>query len=73
MVHPFTPFSETTMKIKRIPTTPIVDVFQGEGWENWTRLLWKNNTLTPLQGEVLTKPQLASIKTYLLESTPKRA
>lgn len=61
------------MKIKRIPTTPIVDVFQGEGWENWTRLLWKNNVLTPLHGEVLTKTQLANIKTFLQETTPKRA
>jgi hypothetical protein len=49
------------LKIKRIPTTPIVDVFQGEGWENWTRLLFKNNTLIPLQGEVLSKEQLKTV------------
>lgn len=61
-----------TLKIKRIPTTPIVDVFQGEGWENWTRLLWKGNTLIPLHGEVLTKTQLADIKASLQTPPPKR-
>jgi hypothetical protein len=51
----------TQLKIKRIPTTPIVDVFQGEGWENWTRLLYKNSILIPLQGEVLSKEQLSEV------------
>lgn len=62
----------TTLKIKRIPTTPIVDVFQDEGWESWTRLLWKGSVLIPLQGEVLTKGQLEEVKKELIASQPKR-
>jgi hypothetical protein len=53
------------MKIYPIPTTPIVDVFQGEGWEHWTRLLYKNGNLIPLIGEILTKEQLAEIQAKL--------
>lgn len=62
----------STLKIKRIPTTPIVDVFQGEGWDSWTRLLWKGSVLIPLQGEVLSKSQLEEVKTTLIASQPKR-
>lgn len=53
------------LKIKPIPTTPIVDVFQGEGWEEWTRLLVKGNTLIPLKGEILSKEQLTEVQNYL--------
>jgi hypothetical protein len=59
-----------TIKVKRVPTTPLVDVFQGEGWENWTRLLYKGNTLIPLQGEVLTKEQLTTVLKEV-QTTPK--
>jgi hypothetical protein len=58
------------LKIKRIPTTPLVDVFQGEGWESWTRLLFKGNILIPLQGEVLTKEQLQTVLKEV-QNTPK--
>ena len=53
------------MRVKKIPTTPIVDVFQGDGWETWTRLLWKNKKLIPLQGATLSNDQLAQLKDLL--------
>lgn len=53
------------LKIKRIPTTPLVDVFQNDGWETWTRLLWKNKKLIPLQGATLSDDQLSFIKDSL--------
>jgi hypothetical protein len=54
-----------TLKIKRIPTTPIIDVFQNDGWETWTRLLWKNQKLIPLKGATLSDEQLVQIKDSL--------
>jgi hypothetical protein len=56
-----------TLKIKRIPTTPLVDVFQNDGWETWTRLLWKNKKLIPLQGATLSEEQLQNIKNQLTQ------
>lgn len=55
----------SALKIKQIPTTPLIDVFQDEGWEKWTRLLRKGDTLVPLKGEILTKEQLNEIKQTL--------
>jgi hypothetical protein len=56
-----------TLKIKRIPTTPLIDVFQNDGWETWTRLLWKNKKLIPLQGATLSEEQLQNIKNQLTQ------
>lgn len=53
------------LKLLRIPTTPIVDVFQHEGWEIWTRVLWKQGNLIPLKGATLSNEQLAYIKARL--------
>ena len=53
------------LKLLRIPTTPIVDVFQNEGWEVWTRVLWKQGNLIPLKGATLSPEQLVHIKKLL--------
>ena len=59
------------MKVLPIKTTPLIDVFTGEGWENWTRLLYKNKVLIPLSGEVLNKNQLEEVKQHIQRLNPK--
>ena len=35
---------ENRMKILRVKKFPLYDVFQGEGWDNWSRVLIKQAT-----------------------------
>lgn len=34
------------MKILQVKKFPIYDIFVGEGWDNWTRILYNNETQT---------------------------
>lgn len=38
------------MKIYPV-TNNLLDVFIGDGWENWSRWYWKNNTLKQVSGK----------------------
>lgn len=37
------------------------DVFQGDGWKNWSRYVLKDNKLTHLTGNKLTPVQLKEV------------
>ncbi len=54
-----------TLKLLHVKGTPIYDVFIGEGWYNWTRILVRENITKTLQGNTLTKELLLEIKTQL--------
>ncbi len=52
------------MKILPIKGTPIFDLFTGEGWYNWTRILKRNESIKVLAGNPLTSQQLTEIINY---------
>ena len=31
------------MKVLRVKKTPIFDCFLGDGWDNWTRVIWEKD------------------------------
>lgn len=63
---------DNTIIVKQVKKFPIFDVFQGEGWENWSRILLKANKAVLIGGQPLTigtlKAVVKQIKTAFEET-----
>lgn len=47
------------MKVLQVKNFPIWDIFEGEGWENWSRYLYKKGKLIYISGvKLVDKTQL---------------
>lgn len=53
------------LKLLRVPTTPLWDVFTGEGWYNWTRILVRGLEIKVLAGNPLTSDLTTELTTRL--------
>ena len=53
------------MKILRIKKLPIFDVFVGEGWYNWSRIIYQHKSIKLLDGEKLSALDHLSIHQYM--------
>jgi hypothetical protein len=49
------------LKILRSKHVPFIDVFQGEGWENWSRYMKKRSELIFLKGIKLSNAKFAEL------------
>lgn len=56
------------LKILRVKKFPLYDVFQGEGWDGWTRILLKGNKAILIAGAHLSIAQLRSL-THTIKAT----
>jgi len=59
---------DTNIKVLRVKKFPLYDLFQGEGWENWSRVLIKGNKAILVAGAHLTIGQLRSLSRTLNEA-----
>ena len=57
------------MKILRVKKLPVFDVFTGEGWYNWARVLYdyKNSRLKVVKGENIPAFTKAEVEKQLKE------
>lgn len=53
------------MKILRVKKLPIYDVFYGDGWLNWTRVIKHHDNLKVLGGNQLIDTEKFAIKSYI--------
>ena len=61
----------TDLKVLRVKKFPLYDVFQGEGWEKWSRILLKGTKAVLIAGEHLSISQLRSLShTIQQQATP---
>ena len=56
-----------TLKVLRVKGTPIYDLFTGEGWYNWTRILKRDMTIKVLAGNPLTPGDLQQCLQLLMK------
>lgn len=56
------------LKILRVKKFPLYDVFQGEGWDGWTRILIKGTKAILVAGQHLSIAQLRSLS-HTLKAT----
>lgn len=53
------------LKVLQVKKLPIYDVFKGEGWENWSRIMINKalkGQATHLGGQILTKKELSLVR-----------
>jgi hypothetical protein len=63
----------TDLKVLRVKKFPLYDVFQGEGWENWSRVLMKGTKAVLIAGSHLSISQLRSLThTIALQSNQQQ-
>jgi hypothetical protein len=55
----------TNLKVLRVKKFPLYDVFQGEGWEQWSRILMKGSKAILIAGEHLSISQLRSLSSTI--------
>ena len=53
------------LKILRIKKFPLYDIFQGEGWENWSRYLFIKGHLKLISGIPLSIKEIREVKAKL--------
>ena len=53
------------MKVLQVKKTPIYDVFIGEGWYNWTRVLLRNDVVKVLSGSPLSRSDQQGLQEVL--------
>jgi hypothetical protein len=58
------------MKILQVKRTPIYDVFIGDGWHSWTRILLRNSIVKVLSGLPLSRSDQQTL-TENLNVSPK--
>jgi hypothetical protein len=54
-----------TIKLLHVKATPIWDLFTGEGWYNWTRVLVRGSEIKVLAGTPLTPEVQSQLVTEL--------
>ena len=55
------------MKILRVKKLPLYDVFTGDGWYNWSRIVKNNDTLKIISGNQLSSAEKFYIQQYVKE------
>ncbi len=53
------------MKVLQVKRTPIYDIFLGDGWYNWTRILFRQQIIKVLAGSPLSKDQQLQLQVVL--------
>ena len=59
--------------VLQVKKYPIFDVFTGEGWENWTRIMLKNNKIIHVAGNLLHISLIKAISRKLNEEKTANA
>lgn len=55
------------MKILRVKKFPLFDVFTGEGWDHWSRVVKQGDNVKVIAGEQLNSTEKFYLKTKLKE------
>jgi hypothetical protein len=55
------------MKILRVKKLPLYDVFTGEGWYNWSRVVKQNDQLKVISGNQLSATEKFYINQFVKE------